>query len=499
MARRILASWYLLGQDSNYPSVTGWTSWNGGVGGPNVQGSHKTVARAVARDGIVLLKNTNNSLPLKKPASLAIVGLDSITNPNGPNSCTDRGCDQGTLAMGWGSGTADFPYLTSPYDAIKSQAAADGTTVTLSNTDSTSAGAAVASAAATAIVFINSDSGEGYITVEGVAGDRVNLDPWHNGNALVSAIAAVNKKTIVVIHSVGPLILESILALPSVVAVVWASLPGQESGSALVDILYGSVSPSGKLPYTIAKSLSDYPGKIASGDDNYSEGLFIDYRWFDKQGIAPRYEFGYGLSYTTFAYSSLTTSILSTSSGSTTPAPGGPVGLYDNLATVSITLTNNGTLAGAETAQLYIGLPSSSSIASSTPIRQLRGFKKISLQPTASSTLTFTLRRKDLSYWDSAAQSWVLPSGTFSVWVGASSRDLRLSGSLTLTGGTLPGGGGGSSTSSTSTSSNDKYEHEYDVQCGDDDEFGAGGAADTVWTVWRGGLDGADELCEWDV
>jgi beta-glucosidase len=99
MARRILASWYLLGQDSNYPSVTGWTSWNGGVGGPNVQGSHKTVARAVARDGIVLLKNTNNSLPLKKPASLAIVGLDSITNPNGPNSCTDRGCDQGTLAM----------------------------------------------------------------------------------------------------------------------------------------------------------------------------------------------------------------------------------------------------------------------------------------------------------------------------------------------------------------------------------------------------------------
>ncbi|KAM3074898.1 hypothetical protein ACMFMG_008308 [Clarireedia jacksonii] len=449
MARRILASWYFLGQDTNYPSVSGWTSWNGGVGGPNVQGSHKTVARAVARDGIVLLKNTNNALPLKKPASLAVVGLDAVTNPSGPNACTDRGCDQGTLAMGWGSGTADFPYLTSPYDAIKSQAAADGTTVTLSGTDSTSAGASAASAAATAIVFINSDSGEGYITVEGVAGDRINLDPWHNGNALVSAVAAVNKKTIVVIHSVGPLVLESILALPTVVAVVWASLPGQESGSALVDVLYGSVSPSGKLPYSIAKSLSDYPTKIASGDDSYSEGLFIDYRWFDKQGITPRYEFGYGLSYTTFAYSGLTTSVLSTSPGSSAPAPGGPQSLYDNVASVSITLTNNGSVAGAETAQLYIGFPSSSSIASSTPIRQLRGFKKITLQPTGSTSLTFTLRRKDLSYWDSAAQSWVMPSGAFGVWVGASSRDLRLTGSLTVTGGSVPGGGGSSSSSST--------------------------------------------------
>lgn len=99
MARRILAAWYLLGQDSGYPTPSGWTSWNGGVGGPNVQGSHKTIARAVARDGIVLLKNTNNALPLKKPASLAIIGQDAIVNPSGANSCTDRGCNTGTLAM----------------------------------------------------------------------------------------------------------------------------------------------------------------------------------------------------------------------------------------------------------------------------------------------------------------------------------------------------------------------------------------------------------------
>ena len=107
MVLRILASWYFLKQDSGYPSVS-FNSWNGG-GGPDVQGTHSTVARAIARDGIVLLKNINNSLPLKKPQSLAIVGQDAIQNPDGINSCTDRGCNIGHLAMGWGSGTAQFP------------------------------------------------------------------------------------------------------------------------------------------------------------------------------------------------------------------------------------------------------------------------------------------------------------------------------------------------------------------------------------------------------
>ena len=102
MVTRVLASWYLLGQDSGYPTVS-FDSWNGN-GGPNVQGTHKTVARAIARDGIVLLKNSNGVLPLKKPATLAVIGQDSIVNPSGANACTDRGCDTGTLAMGWGSG-----------------------------------------------------------------------------------------------------------------------------------------------------------------------------------------------------------------------------------------------------------------------------------------------------------------------------------------------------------------------------------------------------------
>lgn len=427
MAKRILAAWYFVGQDSSYPTVTGWTSWNGGIGGPNVQGTHATVARAIARDGIVLLKNSNSSLPLKKPASLAIIGQDAIVNPAGANSCTDRGCDTGTLAMGWGSGTADFPYLTAPYDALKVQAAADGTTLVTSTTDSTSSGASAASAAATAIVFINADSGEGYITVEGAVGDRLNLDPWHSGNALVQAVANVNKKTIVVIHSVGPLVLESILANPNVVAVVWAGIPGQESGNGLVDILYGSTSPSGKLPYTIAKQLSDYGTAVVNGDDSYPEGLYIDYRHFDKASITPRYEFGFGLSYTTFTYSALTAVYSDKTSGSSSVAPGGAVGLYSVVATVTAQITNSGTVTGAEVVQLYIGLPSS---APDTPAKQLRGFQKLSLSPGASGTATFQVRRKDLSYWDVASQKWVTPSGTFGVFVGASSRDIRLTGTM---------------------------------------------------------------------
>jgi beta-glucosidase len=108
MVTRVLAAWYFIGQDAGYPATT-FNSWNGGGGGPDVQSDHKNIARQVARDGIVLLKNVDNALPLRRPASLAVIGSDAITNPSGPNACVDRGCNTGTLAMGWGSGTANFP------------------------------------------------------------------------------------------------------------------------------------------------------------------------------------------------------------------------------------------------------------------------------------------------------------------------------------------------------------------------------------------------------
>ena len=112
----------------------------------------------------------------------------------------------------------------------------------------------------------------------------------------MKAVAAVNKNTIVVVHSTGPILLEDFVDIPNVKAIVWAGLPGQEAGNALTDVLYGDVSPSGRLPYTIARAAKDYGTTIQANVDNFSEGLFIDYRNLDKNGHTPRYEFGFGLS-----------------------------------------------------------------------------------------------------------------------------------------------------------------------------------------------------------
>jgi beta-glucosidase len=108
MVTRILAAWYLLDQDEGYPEVA-FSSWNGGNASVDVTDDHGSVARVVARDSVILLKNQGKVLPITRPKSLAIIGSDAVVNPNGPNACSDRGCDNGTLAMGWGSGTAQFP------------------------------------------------------------------------------------------------------------------------------------------------------------------------------------------------------------------------------------------------------------------------------------------------------------------------------------------------------------------------------------------------------
>ncbi|KAJ1330842.1 beta-glucosidase [Microdochium nivale] len=423
MVKRILAPWYLLGQDQGWPTL----NLN-----KNVQANHKANVRAVARDGLVLLKNDNKTLPLKRPARIAVIGTGAFKGrhaSNGPN-CPDKACNSGAIGTGWGSGAVDYPYFVAPFDAISQRASAEGSTVTQSNSDNASQGAAAANGADVALVHITAIGGEEYLTVDGNAGDRINLDPWNNGNALVKAVAAVNKNVVVVVHTVGPLILESILANPSVKAIVWAGMPSQENGNALVDVLWGDVSPSGKLVYTIAKQTSDYGTRITtSGTDNYPEGLFIDYRHFDKEGIQPRYEFGFGLSYTTFAYAGLSVSAAGARSGPTTGpiVPGGPSDLWQTVATVTATITNTGGVQGAEVAQLYITLPSS---APATPVRQLRGFSKLPLAPGQSGTATFVLTRRDLSYWDTASKKWVVPAGTFGISVGASSRNLPLKGTL---------------------------------------------------------------------
>lgn len=420
MVKRVLAGWYLLGQDGgSHPRIDMKASVS--------QQVHREGIRAVARDGIVLLKNEGGVLPLKKSAKLALVGSAAAVNPKGRNACPDRGCNEGALGMGWGSGTTEYPYLVSPHDALKR----DGNVVALHASDSTSGVADKVKGADVVLVFITADSGEGYLTTEGVAGDRPNLDPWHNGNALVKAAAEAHGNVVVVVQSVGPVVLEAVLALEGVKAVVWAGLGSQEMGNALVDVVMeGGVGPSGKLVYTIAKREGDYGSKVVAGDDDFKEGLFVDYRHFDKMGVEPRYEFGFGLSYTNFTYGGLTVASTATTGPATGKVvPGGRADLWDEVAAVSAMVENTGGVDGAEVVQLYLTLPSS---APETPVRQLRGFAKLKLKSGESKAALFNLRKRDLCYWDVAKQEWVVPAGKFIVSVGASSRDLRLVGEFTV-------------------------------------------------------------------
>ncbi|KAJ7625259.1 beta-glucosidase [Mycena polygramma] len=329
MVTRTLAAWYKLGQDEDYPDVnfsqlTQATYLNGELVNEhvNVQADHYKLIRQIGAASTILLKNTKNALPLtvKNLKRISIIGSDAGPNPDGANGCSDRGCSQGTLAMGWGSGTANFPYLVDPLSAISTHIQSINPTVVIDsvlNDFNLGQVNTVAQLADACLVFVNADSGEGYITVDNNAGDRNNITLWHGGEALIAATAAVCSNTIVVQHVVGPVTVESWIDHPNVTAVLHAGLPGQESGNAIVDVLFAdstqATNPSGRLPYTIAKAREDYPADVlytstmSTPQITYDEGLGIDYRWFDIKNITPRFEFGFGLSYTTFAYSGLKT------------------------------------------------------------------------------------------------------------------------------------------------------------------------------------------------
>ncbi|KAI7097123.1 glycoside hydrolase family 3 protein, partial [Hortaea werneckii] len=208
--------------------------------------------------------------------------------------------------MGWGSGAAEFPYLVSPAEALHANFDMQTVEVTDWKTNKGEHVDGTAAAQDVCLVFINSDSGEGYISWNGVKGDRNDLLPQKGGNELVTAVAAncggrsesgaPLGKTIVVVHAVGPVILENWIEHVGVHAVLIAHLPGQESGNALADIIFGDHSPSGHLPYTIARSEDDYgpdsgilrmPNGVVP-QQNFSEGLYFDYRYFDKHSLDPR-------------------------------------------------------------------------------------------------------------------------------------------------------------------------------------------------------------------
>ena len=282
------------------------------------------------------------------------------------------------------------------------------------------------------IVFINSYASESF--------DRTSLTDAYS-DQLIDNIASNSSNTIVVIHNAGIRTVDAWIDHPNITAVIFAGVPGQESGNAIADVLYGDVSPSGRLPFTIARKEEDYGALLNSTVDNanrafpqsdFTEGLYIDYRFFDAHNITPRFEFGYGLSYTTFSYSDLAIHLLPDANTSPFPSrtvsivQGGHPELWHELYRVHVNITNTGSVPGREVAQLYVGIPNS-------PLKQLRGFERTDvLEVRESMAVEFALQRRDLSIWNVEVQEWELQRGRFGVWIGASSRDVRLSGELVV-------------------------------------------------------------------
>lgn len=345
MAVRIMAAYYYVGRDQVY-TPTNFDSWSRDTYAPihaavesqiglvnqhiDVRGQHAAIIRTIGAASTVLLKN-NGALPLSGTEKwTAIIGEDAGSNAYGANGCPDHGCDNGTLAMGWGSGTADFPYLITPEQAIQNHILSTGMGTVFAVTDNYAETQIVATAkqASVSIVFINSDSGEGYINVDGNEGDRNNLTAWHDGDRLIQNVTSVCNNTVVVIHATGAIDVSAWYDNENVTAILFAGLPGQESGNAIVDVLYGKVNPGGKLPFTMAAadqystSLLTEPnnGQFGAPQQDFTEGLLIDYRAFDADDITPIYEFGFGLSYTTFSYSNLV--ISPAAAGPYTPTSG---------------------------------------------------------------------------------------------------------------------------------------------------------------------------------
>ena len=434
-----------------------------------VEGTNSTfnnpILRQIAQESCVLVKNINNALPLKSPKMLNLYGYSakipdqytvasSLAPSSGAAIADGAAYLGGTMITAGGSGASSPSLAISPFDALIWQAYNDTTALYW---DFISATPSVDGAADACLVFGNAFSVEG--------ADRPTTEDAYTDNIVLSVAENCNN-TIVVLHNTATRLVEGFADHPNVTAIIFAHGPGQLSGLGLVDVLYGNVNPSGKLPYTVAHNESDYGDLLAPAlpegiftlfpQANFSEGSYIDYRRFDQMGIEPRYEFGFGLSYTTFAYSRLTISKTSPTAGSKctggglgqdrkctvsslgpyptgTILPGGHSDLWDVVVEVTATITNKGSMAGAEAAQLYLGIPSPEDTSvPPTPIRQLRGFEKPSVDAGASATVSFSLTRRDLSIWDVNAQEWLLQSGTYHVYVGASSRDLPLTGTFTI-------------------------------------------------------------------
>jgi len=349
------------------------------------------VARQIAEAGMVLLKNTNSILPLDASQlhTIAVIGPYASTAKTG----------------GGGSSQVTPAYTVAPVAGIQARVG-PGVTVNLATGTNLSQAVSVAQSADVAIVMVGDDEAEG-------ADHPISLSG--NQDQLVQQVAAANPRTIVVMKSGSAILMPWVGAVP---AILEAWYPGEEDGNAVAGVLFGDVNPSGKLPLTFPVNVADLPANTpaqypgVNNVANYSEGVFVGYRYFDANNIQPLFPFGFGLSYTSFSYASLAVA----KSGAS--------------VTLDFDVTNTGTRSGAEVAQIYIGMPGSTDVPQ--PPKQLKGFQKLQLQPGQSGHVHLTLDQRAFSYWDVSTHSWQIAPGTYQLYIGSSSRDIRLQGQVTL-------------------------------------------------------------------
>ena len=384
-----------------FPNAPVFTGISAGV-----QTADGLTARSIAEAGMVLLQNHGGILPLNAGSlhNVAVIGPYA-----------------GAAMTGGGGSSKVVPlYTVAPVAGIQNRA---GGSVTVTYADGSNIPAAVtlAQAANVAIVMVGDSETEG-------VDDPISLSG--NQDALVTAIAAANANTIVVMKSGTGILMPWAASVP---AILQAWYPGEEDGNAVAAVLFGDVNPSGKLPLTIPVSAADpsppadgsapaqYPGVPVGGvpTATYSEGIFVGYRHYDQSNITPLFPFGFGLSYTTFSFSSL----------SINPTTFTFTGNPNQTVTVSFNVKNTGSVAGAEVAELYVGIPST---AVPEPPKWLKGFQKITLTPGQTGQVQLMLNMRSFAYWDITSESWKVVPGTYQIMVGDSSRNIQLQSPVTI-------------------------------------------------------------------
>ena len=366
---------------------------------------HHQLARKVAAEAITLLKNSEKLLPVDtaKYKKIAVLGEFAV-NPR---------------YQGNGSSQVKPTKLDKFIDIVRDEYGEDTEFVysagySLTNDDDLSlieAAAAVAADADFALVMAGLP-----LSYESEGIDRTHIDLPPSHNKLISAVAKVQPNTAIILTN------GSAIAMPwidQVSAVLETWLGGQAGAGAIADAVFGKVNPSGKLAETFPVRLEDTPAYLNfPGEDGqviYGERMFVGYRYYDKRNIEPLFPFGHGLSYTEFAYSDLKLSATELTD-------------KDQLQ-VSLTVSNTGKVTGKEVIQLYVADPESSV---QRPTKELKAFDKIELKPGESKEVSFTLNKRDFSYYSKVYNRWLAESGKFEILIGSSSRDIRLQGSLTL-------------------------------------------------------------------